>query len=631
MNLKSIALTMFIVAFTAFSSCEDPVENGGVIATVPIAAFTSTMDANDWKTYTFVSTSTNATTYFWDFDDTTSGDSNTATGETASHTFSAAGTYEVLLTAKDERGASSTALVRIAVSNPNGPNVTAAFTSTEDTNDWMTYSFTNQSENATEYIWDFGDPTSGSNTSTEAEPTHTFSGEGSFIVTLSAKNGETVEMVKEELTLTNPVATATFAAALLNGTFDDFDTDSPNTGNHKDDNNDAWEPDPNNSLKDGSASPYKWENAGLKGLGKRAAGMTTSQNNGNYAIKFDGDERRAYQPFAVEVGVEYTITMWVRAETTNDFTVYILNNEVQDETNLAGNSDKVFVVSDGDNSYKEYSFAFVATTTQAVFYAVGHVGINGDSEVYLDDISIATPGFESMSPDAITPAINDGGFNALRVYSDGSAADGLPDFNGKTSIQGSSNAWKIGSFTDGNTNPYSSTSDGLDKNYDGTDYVDNVVTDGKDAQVSATQTKSRAAKWDTGGTKNQQANADGTPLGPDSRYAYQALTVTPNTSYTVTFWYAFEKSIADQAPSTGSLVVEILDGHFTDGADAIAATPIDKIVGDTPSYTSNKEYKQATGTFTSNSSGDISLWIYATSTVADNDVFIDNIHVVPTP
>lgn len=47
-------------------------------------------------------------------------------------------------------------------------------------------SFTNCSENATSYLWDFGDGT----TSTEFEPTHTFDGELFNVVKLTAYNGD---------------------------------------------------------------------------------------------------------------------------------------------------------------------------------------------------------------------------------------------------------------------------------------------------------------------------------------------------------------------------------------------------------------------------------------------------------
>lgn len=263
---------------------------------------------------------------------------------------------------------------------------------TEGGDSYLEYSFTNTSMYANSFMWDFGD----GNTSKEKSPTHTYATPGAYNVVLTASNSAGSNTANETITVTAPAVVATFAAVILNGSIDEYD-DTTNTppGAHKDDNNDAWETDPPNTLKDGvTPSPYTWDNKGLRDdLGLKAAGITTTEHTGNYALKFSAADRRAYQPFTVEVGVEYTISMWVRTETTEGFNVYILNNEVQNENDLAGNSDKVFTVSGNTNTYTEYTFTFIASTTTAVFYGVPHAGITGDSEVYLDDISISTPGF----------------------------------------------------------------------------------------------------------------------------------------------------------------------------------------------------------------------------------------------
>lgn len=76
------------------------------------------------------------------------------------------------------------------------------------TRDNLTVTFDNNSKNASSYSWDFGDGGS----STEANPTHTYAGEGSYMVTLTAMDSrgnssdKTIEVV---------VSVAQFSASVL--------------------------------------------------------------------------------------------------------------------------------------------------------------------------------------------------------------------------------------------------------------------------------------------------------------------------------------------------------------------------------------------------------------------------------
>ncbi|MEL6673061.1 MAG: PKD domain-containing protein [Bacteroidota bacterium] len=73
--------------------------------------------------------------------------------------------------------------VLAACKQDENPNPEASFSTSAVE---LTITFTNESKNATSYAWDFGD----GNTSTEADPTHTFAAEGTYVVSLTARNGD---------------------------------------------------------------------------------------------------------------------------------------------------------------------------------------------------------------------------------------------------------------------------------------------------------------------------------------------------------------------------------------------------------------------------------------------------------
>jgi PKD repeat protein len=63
----------------------------------------------------------------------------------------------------------------------------------------LTVTFTNTSTNADSYLWEFGD----GNTSTEANPVHTYAGAGVYTVRLTATNAHGSSIIEQEFTLTS--------------------------------------------------------------------------------------------------------------------------------------------------------------------------------------------------------------------------------------------------------------------------------------------------------------------------------------------------------------------------------------------------------------------------------------------
>ena len=172
------------------------------------------------------------------------------------------------------------------------------------------------------------------------------------------------------------------------------------------------------------------------------------------------------------------------------------------------------------------------------------------------------------------------------------------DFDDKT------NHWRFTVFTDGTTTPFGSSSDGSWTNYDGTD-------NGK---------KTKGAKW----TSSQSG---GSLQSPNSRYAYQALQLTPNTSYTFEYEYAIKSDTADDPIGGRRIVGAVLDGHFVDGADAVKA--LKSNLGNHVGTIAEGKFNATRGTlvkvpFTTNSSGKVAVMFYA---VTPKDGWIDNVKV----
>ncbi len=119
------------------------------------------------------------TSWLWDF-----GDGSTSNEQHPSHTYAAAGKYTVQLTVTNTANGSSTKTIDSFVSVYLKPS--AAFTANSTSgNVPVTVTFTDQSAgNPTSWLWDFGDGT----TSTEQNPSHTYTVAGDYTVQLTITN-----------------------------------------------------------------------------------------------------------------------------------------------------------------------------------------------------------------------------------------------------------------------------------------------------------------------------------------------------------------------------------------------------------------------------------------------------------
>jgi PKD repeat protein len=117
--------------------------------------------------------------FAWDFG---FGDGNTGTGESPAHTYAQSGTYNVTLVVTDNEGATDTSTTTAAIDDTE-PTADFAGTPTSGLKP-LTVNFADSStsyDGIAARVWDFGD----GDTSTEQNPTHVYTAEGIYTVSLT--------------------------------------------------------------------------------------------------------------------------------------------------------------------------------------------------------------------------------------------------------------------------------------------------------------------------------------------------------------------------------------------------------------------------------------------------------------
>lgn len=139
----------------------------------PVASFISSKtEATVLDTISFTNTSLNAQSYQWDF-----GDGSQSTEENVQHQFKQPGSYVVKLVARGEGGTDeATQVLHVDIVLP----VSEFFIESNDFLAPANLKFSNTSQHATRYEWDFGDGT----TSTEENPEHNFEKIGTYTISL---------------------------------------------------------------------------------------------------------------------------------------------------------------------------------------------------------------------------------------------------------------------------------------------------------------------------------------------------------------------------------------------------------------------------------------------------------------
>src|SRR2546425_534061 len=215
----------------------------------------------------FASGGTAPYTYSWIF-----GDGSTTTGTTATHSYSSAGTFNVVLTVKDSGSPQQTASSQqsVTVSNPAPSPLTSSFTySPSSPNVGQTVSFTASASGGRQpysYSWSFGDGSTG----TGGTVTHVYSSAGTFTVILTVTDSGSPQQgsnSQQSLTVVSP-------PPALSASFSHSPT-SPQAGQTITFTGSA----------SGGASPYTYSwNFGDSSTGSGISATHTYQAAGDYSV-----------------------------------------------------------------------------------------------------------------------------------------------------------------------------------------------------------------------------------------------------------------------------------------------------------------------------------------------------------
>lgn len=227
----------------------------------PVASFTATPDGLkvDFDASGSSDPDGSIVSYAWEF-----GDNQTGTGQTASHTYAAAGSYTVKLTVTDDAGVSSSKTETVSVLGPNQPP-TASFT-LNATNLTVSVDAGGPQDPdgmITSYAWNFGD----NQTGTGATASHTYAAAGTYTVTLTVTDdrGATASTTRTATVAGPPnqvpVASFTFSVNNLVAAFDGSGSSDP----------------------DGTIASYAW-NFGDNTTGSGATPSHTYAAAGTYTV-----------------------------------------------------------------------------------------------------------------------------------------------------------------------------------------------------------------------------------------------------------------------------------------------------------------------------------------------------------
>lgn len=135
---------------------------------------------------TFSNFTTGAVSYTWSFGDA-SPNFTTASNTAFTHTYTTYGTYTVTMTATGPNGCTATATLIVVFERYVGASFSVPIMQMSGCLP-LTVTPVNASQNATTYVWNFGDGSPAITTTSPIPPTHTYTVAGTYTISLTASN-----------------------------------------------------------------------------------------------------------------------------------------------------------------------------------------------------------------------------------------------------------------------------------------------------------------------------------------------------------------------------------------------------------------------------------------------------------
>ncbi len=151
-------------------------------------------------------------TYDWDFGDPASGVDNTSSLTNPTHIFSGEGNYTVSYTVSHSSGCSSTISREVNITDYENGQIVSTIVNCVGNS--LSFSFSENTDGL-EYLWDFGDPTSGvANNSNQVNPYHRFETAGVYDVSLSLTDPLVCTyVINESISIVDNTLTGTIAVS----------------------------------------------------------------------------------------------------------------------------------------------------------------------------------------------------------------------------------------------------------------------------------------------------------------------------------------------------------------------------------------------------------------------------------